>query len=104
MQEIFTHAEMRATPGYKQQRWMLIGGDGTLAGQLFAKVAAIPQRTLSTVGGLRDGRMFYRRKAKRGLQPSREVTALMLIAVANEVARRRARNKAASKSRRVNRA
>ena len=104
MQQIFTRDEMQAIHKWHAQRWMLVGGDGTLAGQKFAKVALIPMRSTSEVGGLRNSRNYTRRKAKRGLNVSRQMTALMLVAVANEVARRRARNKAADKSRRINRA
>ena len=77
---------------------MLVGGDGTVAGQRYAKVALIPVRSLNAVGGIRESRKFTRRKG--GL---RDITPMMLVAIANEIATRRARNKAASKSRRVNR-
>ena len=77
---------------------MKVGGDGTLAGQRFAKVALIHMRSLNCVGGIRENRNFTRRKGS-----IRRITPMMLMAAANEIARRRAKNKAAAQSRRINR-
>lgn len=89
----------------EQMRWRLIGTyiKSTGVERRFEKIAEIAQRTLASVGGIREDRKYGRRKARKWGVTQRTVTPMMLVAVANEIAARRARNKSAAVSRRINR-
>ncbi len=76
----------------------MIGGNPVVA-----PTELIAVRSLVNVGGGRDSRRYTRKKNRKHGTAGVMVTAMMAIAAAKEITRRRARNKVAAESRRANR-